>query len=141
VGILNFVLVAVTLFGAYIFFVRWLTGWKTLEENYRCDRKIPNELISNGSYRWVSASLKDTKIVVVVEVYPDALWLCSTLPLTIIFKPLRIPWHSIESAELRSSFFGKKACLKIAGIKSPIYILGEAGQKICEAVQQSNASI
>ena len=120
-----------------IFFVRWLTGWKKLEKNYRCNQSLSPEWISNGSYRWVSASMQATKIGLAVEIYPEALWLRTSFPFTIAFNPLCIPWQSVESAILKHGIFGKKACLKIVNFNSPIYISGEAGRKICEMAQQT----
>jgi hypothetical protein len=137
---INFLLAVAILFGSWIFVIRWLTGWSALEGKYRCDRQIPAQWISNGSYRWIGASLRASGLALSIEIYPKALWLKAGFPLSIGLRPLCIPWSAVESVTQKRSFLQQKTSLKVVGIGSPIHIWGRAGAKIFEAVRQFKTS-
>jgi hypothetical protein len=84
--------------------------------------------------------MQGTRISLGIEIYPEALWLRTSFPLSILLKPLCIPWHAIESIDQGAGKFGD-ACLKVAGVAFPICLSGDAGEKISEMYQLSRTAM
>jgi hypothetical protein len=139
-GLINFLVAIVVLFGGGVLAMRWLSGWGRLETHYRKATEDPTKIISEGSFRWVSCSLRWTGLSLAVELYPQCLWLGPGFPFNIGLKPVCVPWSSIEAVEVRRTLFLRRTAIRIAGIPWAVYMWGEPGEQIRTVFERTRAA-
>ena len=134
---LNFLLVALFMFGGAGMLYRWLTGWPRLVSLYAYKRTAHS--ISKGSYRWVGCKINFTSLSVSLEIYSEGLWLKPGFPLSLFMPALLIPWSKIVVVESNTSFPFKKTVLQIAEFSGQLAIGGQAGLSVAKSVGQGAA--
>lgn len=129
-GAVQMLLVFLTVIAFLLIAMRRLLKWRTLEISYSCQLDVLPRQISRGSYRWVSGRVGYALMVLSVELYPDVLWIRPGNFYRWAFRPVCIPWQSIEIISHGRWLFHDQITLHVSGYPYRLKIHGAAASDI-----------